>query len=291
MQWIPNWGRERIYGMIENRPDWCISRQRAWGVPIPAFYCDGCGALLLTIRSWTRVDRMFARARRGRLVRARAAEELLPPGTHCPTVRQTAEFRQGDGHPRRLVRLRGEPRRGAGGAPGACAGRPTCTSKAATSTAAGSTRRCWPRVGTRGQRALPDGADPRLRGGRRGPQDVQVRRQRHRPRRRSSRSTAPRSCASGWPPQDYRDDIRISDEILTRLAEAYRRIRNTCRFLLGNLYDFDPATDACPPAEMPEIDRWALHRLQQLVDGAAGPTTTTSSTSSTTRCTTSAPWT
>ena len=74
----------------------------------------------------------------------------------------------------------------------------------------------------------------------------------------------PISCASGWPPPDYRDDIRISEEILTRVSEAYRRIRNTCRYILGNIGDFDPATMAVPLAEMPEIDRWALHQLELL---------------------------
>ncbi|HEU0265910.1 MAG TPA: class I tRNA ligase family protein, partial [Geobacterales bacterium] len=64
--------------------------------------------------------------------------------------------------------------------------------------------------------------------------------------------------------QDYRDDIRISPEILSRLAESYRRIRNTCRYILGNLNGFDPATDQVPFAEMPEIDRWALHQLELL---------------------------
>jgi isoleucyl-tRNA synthetase len=64
--------------------------------------------------------------------------------------------------------------------------------------------------------------------------------------------------------QDYRDDIRISQEILTRLSEAYRRIRNTCRYILGNLNDFDPGTDAVDYAKMPELDRWALHQLELL---------------------------
>jgi isoleucyl-tRNA synthetase len=65
--------------------------------------------------------------------------------------------------------------------------------------------------------------------------------------------------------EDYRDDIRISEEILTRLSEAYRRIRNTCRFLLGNLYDFDPQKDMIPDAQLLELDRWILLRLQKLI--------------------------
>ena len=65
--------------------------------------------------------------------------------------------------------------------------------------------------------------------------------------------------------QDYRDDLRISPEILTHLIEAYRKIRNTCRFLLSNLYDFDPAKDRIPYEQLPELDRWALHRLSELI--------------------------
>jgi isoleucyl-tRNA synthetase len=65
--------------------------------------------------------------------------------------------------------------------------------------------------------------------------------------------------------QDYRDDVRISPEILTHLIEAYRKIRNTCRFLLSNLYDFDPDKDRIPYGQLPELDRWALHRLSELI--------------------------
>ena len=65
--------------------------------------------------------------------------------------------------------------------------------------------------------------------------------------------------------QDYRDDVRISPEILTHLIEAYRKIRNTCRFLLSNLYDFDPGKDRVPYEQLPELDRWALHRLNELI--------------------------
>ena len=65
--------------------------------------------------------------------------------------------------------------------------------------------------------------------------------------------------------QDYRDDLRISPEILTHLIEAYRKIRNTCRFLLSNLYDFDPDKDRVPYEQLPELDRWALHRLSELI--------------------------
>ena len=113
-------------------------------------------------------------------------------------------------------------------------------------------------VGTRGQAALPRGPDARLRRRRRGPEDVEVASATSSRPTTSCRSTAPRSCGCGSPREDYTQDIRLSDEILDRLAEAYRRIRNTCRFLLGNLADFDPATDAVVRPALDELDRWAL---------------------------------
>jgi isoleucyl-tRNA synthetase len=70
--------------------------------------------------------------------------------------------------------------------------------------------------------------------------------------------------------QDYRDDIRISQEILTRLSESYRRIRNTCRYILGNIADFDHARDSVPYGEMLEIDRWAMHQRRSSGEGFAG---------------------
>jgi len=82
VQWIPPWGRERIYGMIENRPDWCVSRQRAWGVPITVFYCDACEALLLNDQIVDRVYRMFAE-HGADVWFERATAEILPPGAHC----------------------------------------------------------------------------------------------------------------------------------------------------------------------------------------------------------------
>ncbi len=91
--------------------------------------------------------------------------------------------------------------------------------------------------------------------------------------------------------QDYREDLRISPEILTHLIEAYRKIRNTCRFLLSNLYDFDPDKDRVPYEQLPELDRWALHRLSESDHrGFGNPMTSLSFTRSSMRSTTSARW-
>ena len=168
VRWIPGWGEERIYSMVANRPDWCISRQRVWGVPIAAFYCTGCERRCCSTRRWSSTwPRSCARARGAdELVRAgggRAAARRHP----LPEVRR-GRVRQGDRHPRRVVRLRLSATRRCceQRAEAALAGRHVPRGLA-TSIAAGSTPRCWTRVGTRGRAALPLRAHPRLRGGRR----------------------------------------------------------------------------------------------------------------------------
>ena len=109
VQWIPAWGRERIYGMIENRPDWCISRQRSWGVPITVFYCDECGRQLLLNRSiMDHVCRMFAERQARTPGSSATAPRSCRAGTVCPECGGD-QLRQGDRHPRRLVRLRASP--------------------------------------------------------------------------------------------------------------------------------------------------------------------------------------
>ena len=173
-----------------------------------------------------------------------------------------------------------------------CAGPPRCTSKARTSTAAGSTPRCWRRWARATRPALPRGADPRVRGGRRRAQDVQV---------AAATTSTPEELIPKYgaevlrlwvAAEDYTEDIRLSDEILNRLADAYRRIRNTFRFLLGTSPTSIREPDRRPYERLEELDRWALlapRRADRA--GARAPTRSTSSTWSSTRSTTSARWT
>jgi isoleucyl-tRNA synthetase len=262
VQWIPRWGRERIFGMIENRPDWCISRQRSWGVPITVFYCDKCGESLADGRIMHHVADLFEQGGSD-LWYEKSAKELLPAGTTCSACGHE-EFSQemdildvwfdsGVSHAAVLER------------------RDYLDSPADLYLEGSDQHRGWfhssllAAVGTRDRAPykavlthgfVVDGAGKKM-----------------------SKSTgnvvAPDEVIKKFgaeilrlwvAAQDYRDDIRISPEILQRLADAYRRIRNTARYILGNLHGFDPVADSVADGDLLEIDRWALSRLESLVN-------------------------
>jgi len=260
VEWIPRWGKERIYGMIENRPDWCISRQRNWGVPITAFYCKGCGEVMADGRIMHHVADLFEKEGSD-IWYDREAGELLPPGTVCPVCGKgdfdkemdilDVWFDSGVSHAA-VMELR-----------------PELGSPADMYLEGSDQHRGWfhssllASVGTRGKAPyrsvlthgfVVDGQGRKMSksvGNVVAPEDV-------------IKKFGAEVLRLWVAAQDYRDDIRISPEILTRLSEAYRRIRNTCRYILGNLSDFEPGRDSVPPSEMPEIDRWALHQLEIL---------------------------
>jgi isoleucyl-tRNA synthetase len=262
VRWIPAWGEERISGMIANRPDWCISRQRAWGVPIAVFYCADCGRLLAEQPLVEHVARLMEREGAD-VWFARPPRELVPPGTRCPAcgsgelrketdildvwfdsgVSQAAVLRVRDDQrwPADLYLEGSDQHRGWFHS----------SLLAAVGVQGGAPYRA---VLTHG--FVVDGEGRKMsksQGNVIAPQEV-------------IRKYGAEILRLWVAAEDYRDDIRLSDEILTRLAEGYRRIRNTCRYLLGNLYDFDPVADAVPAAELLGIDRYILHRLEELVE-------------------------
>ncbi len=258
--WIPAWGRDRIYGMIANRPDWCISRQRAWGVPITVFFCNQCGEMLISQEILDHVCRLVEES--GADVWFTEPEErLLPPGTTCPgcggnSFRKETDildvwFDSGVSYAAVMEK------------------RPYLRSPADLYLEGSDQHRGWFHssllcsVGTRGTAPykgvlthgfVVDGEGKAMH-------------------KSAGNVIAPEDLIKNYgaeiirlwvAAEDYRDNIRLSDEILQRLTEAYRRIRNTCRYLLGNLSDFDPSRDSVPYPEMEELDRWALNRLQEL---------------------------
>ncbi|MEM5786180.1 MAG: isoleucine--tRNA ligase [Syntrophobacteraceae bacterium] len=261
VQWVPTWGRERIHNMVANRPDWCISRQRSWGVPISVFRCVDCDTYLSSREVFDHIVALFEKEGADAWF-SRPVEELLPEGTVCPGCggEKLAKemdildvwFDSGVSYAAVLER------------------RPELSSPADLYLEGSDQHRGWfhssllASVGTRDiapyktvltHGFVVDGQGYKMSkslGNVIAPEEII----------RQYGAEILRLWVSA---EDYRDDIRISQDILRRLSEAYRRIRNTCRFLLGNLYDFDPNSNTVPYGDLDELDRFALFQLQELI--------------------------
>ncbi len=260
VSWIPSWGKERIYGMISNRPDWCISRQRSWGVPIPVFFCDACGEPLFKQEVIDHVSAMVAEEGAD-VWYLKSEAELLPPGTRCTECGSEVFRKETD-----ILDVWFD----SGVSYAAVMERRDYLESPCDLYLEGSDQhRGWFHssllcsAGTRGEApyrsVLTHGfvVDGQGKAMHKSAGNVIV------PEELIQKYGAEilRLWVAG---EDYTDNIRLSEEILQRLTEAYRRIRNTCRYLLGNLNDFDPASDSVPYGQMEELDRWALNRLQDL---------------------------
>lgn len=260
VQWVPTWGEERIHNMVADRQDWCISRQRVWGVPIPIFYCAECNEHVINDDTINAVRALFEKEGSDAWW-AKTAAEILPDGftcAHCGhgTFRKETDimdvwFDSGSSHAAVLeerpelawpadMYLEGSDQH-----------RGWFQSSLLTSVATKGTAP-YKAVLTHG--FVVDGEGRKMSkslGNTIYPQEVI---------KQYGADILRLWVASA----DYKADIRISNDILKQLSEVYRKIRNTFRYILGNLYDFDPNQDKVSYDNLLEIDRWALLRLEQV---------------------------
>lgn len=262
VQWIPAWGRDRIYNMVHDRNDWCISRQRTWGVPIPIFYCQDCGHPVINDDTIIHIQGLF-REHGSQIWFAKEAEELIPAGLKCDkcghdhfrkeTDIMDVWFDSGSSHAA-VLETREDQRWPADlYLEGSDQHRGWFNSSLSTAVA---TKGHAPykavlthgfvvdEQGRKQSKSLGNVVDPLKVIDQMGADVMRL------------------WVASA----DYRSDLANSPNIMKQVSEAYRKIRNTARFLLSNLYDFDPAKDRVAYADLQELDRWALHKLSRLID-------------------------
>lgn len=259
VKFIPAWGRNRLESMLERRPDWCVSRQRVWGVPITVFKCKDCGEYLRDYRYYEKTIALFEERGCDAWFED-PVENLLPPGSTCPACGGASFEKERD-----ILDVWFDS--GVSFA-GVLEKREELRFPANLYLEGSDQHRGWFQssllcsVGTRDvppyeailtHGFVVDGKGRKMSkslGNVIHPQDII----------KKYGAEILRLWVSA---EDYRDDIKISQEILERLVETYRKIRNTCRFLLGNLYDFNPREDLIPFDRLPSFERYILHRLTE----------------------------
>jgi isoleucyl-tRNA synthetase len=262
VHWIPSWGHDRIYNMIRDRGDWCISRQRTWGVPIPIFYCKDCGKPIINDETINHIQALI-KEHGSSIWFAKEAQELVPPGLSCPDcgcrefTKETdimdvwfdsgvsnmavLEHREGHSWPADLFLEGSDQHRG-------WFNSSLCISVA--------------------NRGVPPYKQVLTHG-------FLVDEKGYKLSKSAGNAIDPLKVIDNmgadvlrlWVASaDYRNDMVNSPNIMKQVSESYRKIRNTARFLLGNLYDFDIEKDMVSYADMGEMDKWAMIKLHKLIE-------------------------
>ena len=260
INWIPGWGEDRITSMVRDRKDWCISRQRKWGVPIPIFFCKKCGEPIINKKAMMAVSELFGKEGSDAWY-SKSANEIIPSDIVCPKCGgkdfdkekdiMDVWFDSGVSHA------------------AVCAKRPYLKWPADLYLEGADQYRGWfqssllTAIATKGEapykNVLTHGWVIDMEG-----------------------KKMSKSAGNGMSPaeiinqygadilrlwvasSDYHADVRISKDILKQISEAYRKIRNTARYILGNISDFNPDTDSVPFEKLLPIDKWALSKLDAL---------------------------
>ncbi|MBR2338288.1 MAG: isoleucine--tRNA ligase [Clostridia bacterium] len=260
VNWMPAWGEERIVSMVRERSDWCISRQRLWGVPIPIFYCEDCGKPIIDGDFIKAVSELFRKEGSNGWY-AHEAGEILPADATCPHCggkhfRKESDimdvwFDSGVSHDA-VLKERSELTWPADlYMEGADQYRGWFQSSLLTSVAC-TGKAPYKNVLTHGWVVDGEGkAMHKSLGNAIAPDEVI--------------NTYGAEILRLWVASlDYRVDVRLSKEILKQLSEAYRKVRNTARYILGNIHDFNPDTHSVSDDQLFDIDRWALMRLDRV---------------------------
>lgn len=265
VKWIPSSGEARISNMVAGRTDWCISRQRAWGVPIPVFYCEDCGEVIVTDETIKHVAEIFEKESSDAWVKY-SAEELLPKSFVCPKCGKNHFKKENDIMDvwfdsgiswRAVVEKRSDE---LGTTPvemyleGSDQHRGWFQSSLLTSIATQG-KAPYKTVLTHGFVFGEDGRKmSKSLGNYIRPDDII----------KNYGADILRLWAASV---DYRNDTKIGDNIVKQLVEIFKKTRNTSRFLLGNLFDFDPSVDYVEYKDLKALDKLALHKLNCLIEG------------------------
>lgn len=261
IKWVPEIGANRISAMLENRPDWCLSRQRLWGVPIPSFYCRSCRKDILDHKVIFNFSEIVLNEGASAWF-TKEVNDLLPPEFTCPFCGKN-DFEKGND----IIDVWFDS---GVSSQAVLKARPELNFPADLYLEGSDQHRGWfqssliPAIALDAKPPFKtvlthgfvvDGEGRKMsksEGNVISPQEII----------KKYGADILRLWAASC---DYREDVRISEEIITRLSESYRKIRNTLKFILGNLYDFDPKKDSASHDKLQTLDKWALSRLYSLL--------------------------